>query len=265
MKKAAVSGLMWNRSDDALTRVLESMDAQTYDDVARDNADLMPTPLRSKTVAAMRRFMEASTDRPARLRTALDLVELGETELDGVIKDAMKAPSSADIRNWGLHHIQLALKHLRNTDPAWVSEWVATQVSEDVLYGHESWLPFATAIPDDLVEKNLQCLKTEDLNNARVEGMIAVIAARADAKLAARVFAELRRLWRKVDAEPGQRHEFEGQVIWQLEAVFRSLPHDVAVVWRHVVRHGRRSPRHQSCRAPSQQGRQDERGTTARC
>ena len=228
VKKAALSGLVWNRSDDALTRVLESMDAQTFEAVARENADLMPTALRSKTVAAMHRFMEASTDRPARLRTALDLVELGETELDGVIKDAMKALSSADMRNWGSHHIQLALKHLRNTDPAWVSEWVATQVSEGVLDGHEYWLPYATAIPDDLVEKNLQRLKTEDLNNARFEGMIAVIAARADAKLAARVFAELRRLWRKVDASPGQRHEFEWQVIRQLQAMFRSLPHDVA-------------------------------------
>ena len=228
VKKAAASGLMWTRSDDVLIRVLESMDARTFDDVARKNADLMPTALRSKTVAVMRRFIATSTDRPARLRTALGLVELGETDLDGVIKDAMKALSSADMRNWDSHHIQLALKHVRNTDPAWVSEWVVTQVSEGVPYGHEYWLPFAVAIPDDLVEKNLQRLETEDLDNTRLEGMIAVIAASADAKLAARVFAGLRRLWRKVDAEPGQRHEFEWQVIRQLEAVFRRLPDDVA-------------------------------------
>ena len=164
----------------------------------------------------------------ARLQTALDLVELGETDLDGVIKDAMKALSSADIGNWGSDHIELALKHLRNTDPVWVSEWVATQVSGDIVYGHEYWLPFAPSIPDDVVEKNLQCLETEDLDNTRFEGMIAVIAARADAKLTARVFAELRRLWRKVDASPGQRHEYEWQVIRQLQAVFRSLPHDLA-------------------------------------
>ncbi len=158
VKKAAASGLMWTRSDDVLIRVLESMDARTFEDVARENADLVPTALRSKTIAAMREFIETSTDRRARLRTALDLVELGETDLDGVIKDAMKA-SSADIRSWGSHHVQLALKHVRNTDPAWVSEWVATQVSDDVLYGHEYWLPFAAAIPDDLVEKNLQRLR----------------------------------------------------------------------------------------------------------
>ena len=103
VKKAAVSVLMWKRSDDALASVLESMDAQTFEDVARANADLLPTALRSKTVNAMRKFIETSTDHPARLRTALDLVKLGETDLDGVIKDAMKALSSADIRNRGSH------------------------------------------------------------------------------------------------------------------------------------------------------------------
>ena len=134
VKKAAVSGLMWTRSDDALTRVLESMDVQTFEDVARKNADRMPTALRSKTVAAMRKFIETSTDHPARLRTALDLVEFGETGLDSVIKDAIAALPGGDMRNLGSHYIQPALNRLRNTDPAWASEWVAIRISEGALY-----------------------------------------------------------------------------------------------------------------------------------
>ena len=229
VKKAAVSGLMWTRSDDALTRVLESMDAQTFEEVARKNADRMPAVLRPKTIAAMREFIESTTDHAARLQTALDLIELGETGLDGVVKDAMAALPGGDRRNLDSHYnIQPALEYLRKTDPAWASEWVAIQIAEGVLYGHEYWLPFATAIPNDLVEKYLQRLETEEDKNARFEGMIAVIAARADAKLAARVFAKLRELRRKVDAEPGQRHEFEWQVMNQLKAVFRRLPDDVA-------------------------------------
>src|SRR5207302_11113958 len=113
-------------------------------------------------------------------------------------------------------------------DPAWVSEWVAIQIAEGALYEHEYWLPFAPAIPGGLVEKYLQRLETVDLKNGRFEGMIAVITARADAKLAARVFAKLRELRRKVDSEPGVRHEFEWQVVNQLEAVFGRLPDDVA-------------------------------------
>ena len=193
VKQVAASALMWTSADVPLIRVLESMDARTFHDVARENADRMPTALRYRTIAAMRQFMETSTDRPACLRTALNLVELGETGLDDLIKDAIEALSSADIRGGGSHHLRLALEHLRNTDPAWVSEWVATRVSEGVPYGHEYWLPFATTIPDDLVERNLQCLETEDVEHARLEGMIAVITAGAGTRLAARVFAELRR------------------------------------------------------------------------
>lgn len=228
VKEAAASGLIWTGSDDALTRVLESMDAQTFEEVARTNADRMPAALRSKTVAAMRKFIEGTTDHPARLRTTLDLIELGETGLDGVVKDAMAALPGGDMRNLDSHYIQPALEYLRRIDPAWASEWVATQVAEGVLYGHEQWLPFATAIPDGLVEKYLKRFETEDLENRRFDGVVAIIAARADASLAARVFAKLRELRRKLDAEPGQRHEFEWQIMRQLEAVFRDLPDDIA-------------------------------------
>jgi hypothetical protein len=227
VKKAAVSGLMWTRSDDALARVFESMEAPTFDEVARNNADRMPAALRPKTFAAMRRFIKGTTDDPARLRTALDLIELGEPGLDGVVKDAMAALSGGDMSNLGSHYIQPALEYLRKIDPAWASEWVATQVAEGVLYGHEHWLPFATAIPDGLVEKYLQRLETEDFKNKHFGGMIAVIAARAEVKLASRVFARLRQLRREVDAEPGVPHEFESQVMNQLETVFRRLPDDV--------------------------------------
>ena len=229
VKEAAVSGLMWTGSDDTLVRILESMDAQTFENIARKNADLMPVVLRPKTVAAMRQFIKRSTDHPARLRTTLDLIELGETGLDGIVKDALAALPAVDMHNLGSHYyIQPALEHLRKTDPAWVSEWVVIQIADGTLYGDENWLPFATAIPNGLVEKYLQRLKTEDLQNARFDGIISVIAAHADTKLAAHVFAELRELRRKVDAEPGQRHEFEWKVMRQLEAVFRRIPSDVA-------------------------------------
>ena len=228
VKKAAVSGLMWTGSDDALTRVIESMDAQTFEDVARKNADRMPAALRPKTVAAMLKFIESATDHPGCLRTELDLIKLGETGLDDVVKDTMMALPSGDIRKLGSYCIQPALEYLRKTDPAWASSWVVNQIAEGVLDGSEYWLPFATAIPDDLVEKYLQRIETEDFKNAPFEGMINVIAARADAKLAARVFVKVRELRHKVDVEPGQQHELESQVMRQLEAVFRRLPDDVA-------------------------------------
>ncbi len=228
VKKAAASGLMWTGSEDALIRVLESMDEQTFEEVSRQYADRMPAALRPQTIAAMREFIESTTEHRARLRTALDLIDLGETGMDSVIKDALAALSGGDMRHLGPHYIKPALEHLRQTDPAWVSEWVAVQIAEGVLYEHEYWLPFATLIPDSLVEKYLQRIETEDIKNERLAGMSAIIAARAKDNLSARVFAKLRELRRKVAAEPGVRHEREWQTMRQLEAVFRHCPDDIA-------------------------------------
>ena len=227
VKKAAVSALMWTGSDASLTRVLKSMDAQTFQDVARKNADRIPPALRPKAIAAMRKFIESTTDHSACLRTALHLIELGESGLDRVVKDSIAALPGGDMRKLDLHFIRPALEYLRDTVPAWTSEWVVIRIAEGDLYEHEEWLPYATVIPDDLVETYLHRLETEDLENSHIKGMIAVIAARADAKLSARVFAKLRELRHKVDAESDKLHEYEWQVMRQLEAVFRGLPGDV--------------------------------------
>ena len=111
----------------------------------------------------------------------------------------------------------------------WASEWVAIQTSEGTLYDHENWLPFATSIPSDLVEKYLRRLETEDLKNKHLAGMIAVIATCADRRIAARVFAALRERRRHLDTASGQQSEVERQVMRQLEGVFRGLPDDIAV------------------------------------
>lgn len=227
IKKAAVSGLMWTGSDNALTKVLESMDAQAFEDIARNNVDRMPAALRPRTIAAMRKFIESTTNHPSRLRTTLDLIKLGETGLDGVLKDSVVALSGSDMRNLWSHYIQPALEYLHRIDPAWTSEWVATQIGEGALYWRENWLPFATVIPDGLVEKYLQRLETEDFENRHIDGMIAVIGAHADANLATRVFAKVRELQCKMDVEPGVRHECEWRVFRQLESVFHRFPGDV--------------------------------------
>ena len=89
-------------------------------------------------------------------------------------------------------------------------------------------MPFATNIPDHVVEEYLRRLETEDIPYRRYEGIIAVVAAGADIKLAVRVFKGLRRMSQRVEAELEQRHEFEWKVMRQLGDLFRRLPDDIA-------------------------------------
>ena len=229
VKVAAATSLMWwHRSDDALTRVLGSLDAPTFEHVVREDGERMPTAFRAQALAALRKSLETGTDDTARLRVALRLVEWGEAALDGVIKETMAAAAGRDMHDSTFLCIERALNHLHNTDPAWTSEWVAIQIAEGVLYGPEHWMPFATIIPDHVVEDCLKRLETEDLDYRCSRGMIAVVAAGADAKWTGRVFEILRQRSQRVEAQPGQRHESEWRVTRQLEDLFRRLPDDVA-------------------------------------
>ena len=229
VKKAAVSGLMWTGSDHALVPVLESMNPQDFEDVALTNADLMPSAVRPKAIVAMRNFIERAIDHPARLRTALHLIEFGEPVPDGMLKDLMAAVPGDDMRNLGPGYIGPALAHLHGTDAAWANEWVSNRIAEGVLAGHEEWIPFEPVNPDPPLETCMHRLETEELGDAsrEREQITALIVAQADATLAARVFVKLRELQRRADAEPSSRNEFEWQVRRQLETVFRLLPGDL--------------------------------------
>jgi RecA/RadA recombinase len=228
VKKAAISVLMWTSSADALTCVLESTDEKTFEDVTHENADLMPPALKQKTFAAMRKFVAGTANGSARLRTVLQLIELGEPGMDRAVKGAIDALSTAEMRNLGIHYIQPALMYLQKSDPAWVSEWVAMNIVEGFLYDHEHWLQFATAIPDGLAEKYLRRLETEDFENAHLRGVVAVVAAHADASIAARVFTSVRDLRCKVNAGLGERNKFAWKLMDQLEAIYRHLKGDIA-------------------------------------
>ena len=227
VKKAAVSGLIWTRSEEPLSAVLESLNAEDFEDLSRNNTERMPPALRPRAVAAMRRFVEDADVPSARLGTALHLNGVGERGLEDVVKLALEQLPDEGLLSRISHLIQEALEHLQRIDPVWTSEWVVKRVADGALHRHEEWLPFATVIPDELIERYLHRLETEDLGHARLDGMVAAIATGADANLAARVFSGVRDLRRRVDAEPGERHEFERRVMGQLEAVFRGLPGDV--------------------------------------
>jgi len=228
VKNAAAYNLIRRGADEALIRVIESMSEQTFDEFARKNADLMPTALRPRAIAALLSFIEASMDHAARLRAAISLLKLGETDLDGVAKDAIAKLSRGDMRTLDPYYIQSALEYLHQIDPTWTNEWVVTQIAEGYLYEHEHWLQFVAEIPHELVDKYLLRLETEDLRNTHIGGMISIIAARPDTNLSARIFESLRKLRRKVDAEPSMRHETERNIALQLENLFRHLPGDIA-------------------------------------
>ena len=226
VKEAAVSGLMWTESEDALVRVLKSMDAGTFEGVVRKAAKDLPAALLPQAVAALRKVVEGDGDWAVRLRAALDLIRLGDQRLAEVVKEGLTALSATDMRDLAGHPIRPALEYLRDVDSDWSSRWVVARMVEGRLpYGHEHWLPFATVVPDDVVEMIVERLGTADSARMPYDGMIALLALRADAELAARLFAKLRERRREAEEDPGKRQE-----VWEatrlLRAALNGLPGD---------------------------------------
>ena len=223
VKEAAASGLMWTGSERGLTLVLESMDGHTFEEVARKNVEFLPPALRLRGIAAMRRLVESNAAHSVRLRTALDLIKLGNSGLDDIVKDTLAAMAGSDMRDQFAYCIRPALQYMSDREPTWISKWVVAQIGQGVPYGENEWLPFATVIPEDLVEAYLDRLQTEDIGRRQLRGMISVVSKWANAEIAGRVFTRIRELRGEVNAEPEQRHEFEWKVLRQLEALFGRL------------------------------------------
>lgn len=90
-------------------------------------------------------------------------------------------------------------------------------------------MTFVSAVPEELIESSLRRLETEDFKHSHFGGLVAVVSAGANEKLAAHVFASLRTLRRTITAAPDQRRDFEWEIERQLEVLFRALPLDVSV------------------------------------
>lgn len=228
VKKAAALALMWNGSNEALIEVLESMEEQTFDEIALTYADGIPVALKPKVSAAMRRFVETAADNSARLRTVLELIKLGESGLDDVVKDALVVPRGNEDLNLSSLPIGAALDHLRAVDPDWVCRWVVEQVAEGALYDNERWLQFATTILPRQLDTYVDRIETEEVSFSQARGIAAVLAAGADEMISARIFAKIRELRRKADDATGVERTAQWKLVRQLEDAFRGLKDDIA-------------------------------------
>ena len=228
VKKVAAAGLIWSGSDLELVCVVDSMDAKTFDDLAQRDLEYLPTSIRPRAIQAVRRQAECDPDAVARVRAATRLIELGEPGLEGVLIEAILALSSNDVRDVGLHFLRPALEQARRIDATRTSGWVAAMAVDGAIHASEDWPSFVSDVPERLVMDYVNRLSTESLVGRHIDGLVGVLAAGANAELAAQVFSRLRELRLQINAQPRQRPDHEVQLHRQLKELFQRLPGDIA-------------------------------------
>src|SRR6266850_642451 len=227
VQKAAVDGLIWNGLEDEAAQFMATTKPLMFDALAQEiPPDLVPASIRGSALRALHKLPD-NPDPAGHLTALLKRTELGDAN-GKQLKETLERLPANITEHWIQHAIRQALDILRSGEPAWVSQWVANRIADGSLWA-EHWISFVSTVPPELVETCLRRLESEDLQNARFGGLIAVIAVGADANLAARVFSNLRRSRQTITAAPDQRHELEWRIERQLETLFRDIPLDVAV------------------------------------
>ena len=141
-------------------------------------------------------------------------------DLDGRIKESLDGLPSTELHNLS-HLIQSVLDRLRQSDPAWVNQWVAKQLAVHSLYSPQYWMRYLTGLPESLVEQHLQRIESEHVRHRNIEGLASLLTAYGDAALAKMLFSKMRELRRQIDTKPGEAWEHERESFRQCEP---SLP-----------------------------------------
>jgi hypothetical protein len=229
VRTTAISALVWRSSREETVKLLGLLDEDTFKAALHElPLEAMHGPMRTRALAAYRESYSEATDPVERLRKLLLIAEAGNEKVVAELKDELNKCPRGTLEQLGRYVTKPALDLIRQTEPEWVSHWVAERIVDRSLYP-DHWIALVSNVPDDLKERLLQSVESEDLQNTRYSGSFSLLRAVSDANMAGRIFERLCALWRIITGAPDVRHDLEWALERQLEDLFRTLPPDVAV------------------------------------
>jgi hypothetical protein len=228
VRVAAVKALSWISSREDRAQLLGKLDDDTFKTAILElPVESIPAASRSRALAVYRKLYDEASDSVGRLRILLQRAELGDSVIHEM-KDELTKCAPDRVKELGDFLLKPLLDIVRRTEAEWVSHWVAARIVEGALWS-DHWISLVTTIPDELKERLLHRLETEDIQHSRQSSGKSVLAACCDAAMVQRVFRKICDLERIMLSAPDQRHELEYTIKRQLEELFRLFPVDVSV------------------------------------
>jgi HEAT repeat protein len=226
---AAISALVWGGSREDVTKLLGSLDDETFKAALHDlPLETIPGPIHPRALAAYQESYREATDPVARVRALLLIAEVGGGNIVSKLKDELDKCPRGTLEQLARYVTRPALDLIRQTGQEWVSHWVAERIVDGNLRG-ETWIALVSSVPEELKERLLRSIENEDFKHARYSGLISVLASVSDASMVERIFARLCALRGIIAGAPDVKHDLEWAVERQLEELFRSVPANIAV------------------------------------
>jgi len=199
----AARQLSWYGFNEKVENLLSPFNDSDFFTVVRSlDPDEIPPSLRQRSIEISETKYAEINDPFGRLRTLRFLQKLGvkqiaermKAELDGLDKKQLEAGNAGPTK-W-------ALDELRESDPHWVSEWLARKFLEgSTQFG--GWSEMVTQIPAEERDSLLQRFTNELLDANEQRRVLSILATTADAELAGRVFEKASDIRRGLTIGPG--------------------------------------------------------------
>ena len=230
VRNEAIKQLGWIGAERELESVLADADDGLFEEVFGDTmTESVPVSLRNRYLTITLQLLERSTDPVERLKLLLRAFELGDHGVSQKLKDELLTLPydriQDDVNEYILKPI---LKIINETDPEWVSNWVAGRFLDRTL-SREDLLGFVSGISEELKTQVVANVCTEDLRPIEHRGAIELFRVVANPAMATAIFRKLLQVPR--DAQYGGNGVLDRRRmrVNQLEGIFLSLRPEVAV------------------------------------
>jgi|SRR5580700_2295202 hypothetical protein len=191
VRTTAISALAWSGPREEVTKLLASLDDETFRAALHElPLDTIPAPIRARSLAVYQERYRETTDPVARLRTLLLIAELGYVNILVELKNELNKCPRGTLEQLGHYVTKPALDLIRQREPDWVSHWVAERIVDGSLHG-DRWIALVSGVPEEMKERLLHSIETEDFKHARYSGQISVLAVVCDAGMVDRIFTRL--------------------------------------------------------------------------
>jgi len=155
--------------------------------------------------------------------------ELGHVDAIPNLKRALLEMNSTEVRSLDPRRLRSTLDNLRVNDSAWVSEWVTQQMLAGAL-SPEEWIPVVAGISVPLRDELLNRIKTENVTEMRIPGVVPLLRHFADAESVKGLFRYLCEMIPVIaESKPGDEKKTEAELGRQVENLLRQIPASLVI------------------------------------
>ena len=204
IKRKAARQLSWYGFTEKVEKLLGPLDDSDFRTALHSlDPDEIPLSLRQRAIDVSEAKYAETADAFERLKTLGFLQKLGAKRIAERMKAELDALDEKQLQAGNAGGTKWALDELRESDPQWVSDWLARKFLEGTTrFG--GWNEMVSQIPAAERDRVLARFSNELLDANEQRRVLSILATTADAELAARVFERACDIRRGLTIGPGQ-------------------------------------------------------------